>query len=454
MNLLKILIQLYLKIILQKIDKFNFSIGEKENKSFKALLKACLYLIFYSDEAIYSQSIINNESTEIISLKQECLGFNLPIGEYYYVFALLEIKLRNISEAIELLKKALSLNPKLANAYAVLGYIHTFEHEWQKAKPYLEICVKNRIDINHQKLIDLCYSACRFFLGEEDVSGISDFSYITSKEKIDGEKYYLTLPKIDEQPFDHSDHNRNIIVVPSDSNYFIEHSLALILSIYDRCAEIMIHVHIYNPDERVLETRKKLEKLIGEERVRFSFEEIKPGEVGDTSFYFSSGRIFRIYRMLKINQDKRITLLDADSLCRKDIDKLPGINDGDWVMSERENGNTPPWEELNGAISTWRYSEENIDLLSRNLAFSLENIKNNRFYWFTGQLAHTFLHHIFKDQIKVKMVEDSLYYDIKHGDDAYIWGVTNHKNASEKYNTYKKEILAKYGFDEVKPQAA
>lgn len=430
---------------IKALERLEFLKTNKEARAYRAVLMAAItYFCLGGIEKKYNQKYdFKKQKSKIEEYKNFALSVAPNNLHYNYLFALMEIKLGRTEEAVKLLENILKINPNIKEVFPILGFIYTIEQDWERGEFYSKKAHDLGLKLPND-IVELSLSTCGFKLGK-NIEGKSDYKMI-SLEKIDIDNVLNFFPKI-EGSLDHSFHNLPIIYIPCNTTYFFEHGLSLALSAIENCPDHAIHLHIMNPTEKLFECVEKLKEKFPNNIICLTTEIGDEQKYGGKTIYYPGIRPARLYQILKAN-NHRITLIDADSLFKNNLNNVPQINDADWALSFFDDGNAPYWEMINCAMYTWKKSDAVLDLLERYAYFTAENIKQKTFYWFSGQIAISMLYDKFKDKINIVKLTNHNLYDLDHNESSIVWGITNEKEDSKKYMEYKLGLLEKYGFME------
>ncbi len=432
------------KLLSDRLDSVDFG-NSNEAQALKMLAKCLLmYNCFGGRQNRYQNKHELSEcSVEIRKYEAEVLKLFPDNTDLLLNFALFNISMKNTECAVELLNKVISINPEDPNANASLAFIYTVEEIWDKGEFFARKTLKLGLETKESKMFEMCLSACTFNQGKK-VEGSTDFSMLYDDHSLNIDEKIKYLPQVNLKDFDHSSHDKPIIFIPCDGKYFLIHGIALVLSIFETNQGCVIHLHIMNPLPQIENILENLRSKADNIKIFYSSEIGDVNFYGGPSIYYAGLRLVRLYQLLSLNPN-RISWIDVDSLIRKDIGQIKGINDHDLTISLFDNGITPYWEKVNCAFFTCKRTPEMLDFFRKIALFAIVNNKKKTYYWFSGQLFIAMLFDKMRDKLDINLTDDKVCYDTSHDEDSVVWGVMNEKTGSSKFNDYKQSFLDKYG---------
>lgn len=236
---------------------------------------------------------------------------------------------------------------------------------------------------------------------------------------------------------------KTTVVVGCDKNYFYQHAIALLFSLYETNRdELNVHLHIYNCDEQIQRDVQSLCAGLEHFNVSLSSESFTCAK--DINVHYASRRfVFLRHAMSKLAGP--VMVLDADCLVRKSWSSFKTtLGNQKMIVSWAEGA--PFWEDI---IAGFIYSEGGavsdkfFDAVAR---FIDSNLSSGNAVWFLDQIALACAMNELSavEQMSIGREKTSSLVDIKHSEDAFSWVVTTVKNGQGVYQDYKQALLDKY----------
>lgn len=279
------------------------------------------------------------------------------------------------------------------------------------------------------------------------IEGAFDFASIHIDAQAQINEALTFLPAVELSQFQHPQHNKPILFIACDRNYFFKHTIALIWSLVETQCQYAIHVHIFNPDFQIINNvAKSIQEQITPISLVFSYEQVNVENYTTPSVYFSCVRFCRLYQLSVVNPHNTIIMVDADVLFRKIPENLISLKEEQvkigFIYSEYE----PLWDCTGAGVTYYKPASVTQAFLSTVALVIIENIRKKTARWFLDQVALFVAHQKLKQADCFQFLSTQQYFNQKFDDDAVIWAVVNKlKTQKNRYNDYKQQLLAKYG---------
>lgn len=412
----------------------------KQDKALKILLMMCCQAnaalnIHNPGNQKLPQAVIQSIQSGLMRV------VDLSLSEHHVVIAAqLLYRLGNIETVLNLAQQGPNIVKKHAAFQKIMAMIHLMEEHYEQALPYLADLIENPREAN-DFTTSLMAMSCMFKLGGIPERPV-DFSTLQSQEDIGLNDYSIDWLI---RPRSRSSAGKPVVFAACDESYFFTHALAFIYSVAATNAGALdLHLHLYNPSPRVIETLRTLERKIPDIQFTATAEYFPADQAGIATEYAS--RRFMAASVV-------IETLERPLLCA-DVDALFRASWKDWMTEDAEKADivfhdaqfVPFWENILAGIMLIRYSDGGTQFLRRTAKFIHHNLQNGNRLWFLDQIALSACADLI-DKNKTHVIKKSGLLDLTHQEGSFLWAVTTTKQGHPKYEDYKKMLLSK--FDEV-----
>ncbi len=379
---------------------------------------------------------------ELEQLHAECLKHDPHTGQYRFNFAMLYLALDAVDRCVLELEETVRLFPDFGQAQAALALLYTLSEEWNKGLVHARMALARGAEIRPQ-LVDLCLSSCSFKLNQP-IEGAFDYAALDENDPERLAEALDRLPTVDPAQLDHSGHDKKVVFVYADEQYYYKHALALICSLRDTGTDWVVHLHLCNPSTGLLQDIPRLQQLVAPMVIRHSFEHVDTARFGNAGLYHSCMRFCRLYQFVAANQNT-VIMVDADVLFIRNPDGLTGLAEQEKVIGLTATACEPFWATIRAGFCFFRHSDAALMFLGRLAQFIIDNLLSRKGHWFLDQMGLSLLYEKLPDQQSLAVLPASECCDSNYGDDATIWAIVNDKTTMGEYNTRKLEILKHYG---------
>ena len=356
-------------------------------------------------------------------------------------WALLLVRRRRVAAARDLLEQALTADPALAYAYAVSALLDTLDKRWAEALR-AGLAAREGGAETFAGATDLCIVSAQLMLGvaPDALDPVFDWSAFYPADRCE----VTELPTVQGSPFPSVASDDVCYVICCDTHYLMEHAIALVCSIREKCRAAAVHLHVFSPGEMVWPVIDKLRAAVTPLPLSVTWESVDFAKYGGTAAYCSSARFARLYQFLGATAS-RLVMLDADSLVRADLQaELSEYPEIGLVYAEHE----PPWHQYLAGLTAFRKTPESMQFLRQLSTFVVTNLETRQPRFYTDQIgicACVLRANAALTQ-QIGHLPLAKFCDTLFGLDALVWSITQKKTDRNAFSAYKLKMLARYGF--------
>ena len=340
-------------------------------------------------------------------------------------------------------------DPAPAYAYAILALLDTLDKRWTEALRAGLAAREGGAEM-FTSATDLCIVAAQLMLGvaPNALDPVFDWSAFDAGDRFE----VCELPTVQGLPFPSLAPDDVCYVICCDTHYLIEHAIALVCSIRDKCDAAAVHLHVFSPTEMSWPVIDKLRAAVAPLPLSVTWESVDFTKYGGTPAYCSSARFARFYQFLGATAS-RLVLLDADSLVRADLRaelcKYPEIG---LAYAEHE----PPWHQYLAGFTAFRKTTESMQFLRQLATFVVTNLTTRQPRLYTDQIGicACVVRADAAVTAQIGRLPLARFCDTLFGVDALVWSITQNKTDWNAFSAYKREILVRYGFAQQQDESA
>lgn len=321
----------------------------------------------------------------------------------------------------------------------IMAMIYIANEDYEQALPYLADLIENPSEAD-DRMVSLMAMSCMFNLGAFPEKPV-DFSTLRALQDNAMPGYAIEWVRVEKQA---GANDKPVIFVACDKHYFFEHALALVYSMVETNAgQFDLHLHLYNPDAQVIEALRSLMQKFQSFEITVTAEYFIARYEGIKTEFAS--RRFIAASMVLEKLDRPLLCVDADALFRTPWKQWVGEDNalGDIALAGPGDRVRPFWEKIPAGIIFLKNSEGAKQFIKSTAKFIYRNIQQGNRFWFLDQIAlSACLSFVEHETTRVLTINGLL--DTSHQDESFLWAVTQPKTGLEKYDAYKKMLLAKY----------
>lgn len=392
--------------------------------------------------------LLSGEIAEAEALFLLSLEIAPEVADYYYNIGVFLLKCRqdarDIKRAVGAFQQALAHNSGHARACAALAMLYTLSRDWPQAETLAQQALQLGARLGNG-LLDLCRFAATYAQqrAAEDIFSLRSLS-LDAPTAIDGALNFF--PGVDKRQLQHPANSPLILFVGCDSQYFLDHAIALLGSLKETGAECAVHIHLFNPDIRLQPLLPALAARLKPLRLQFSHEHVALEHFAPAPIYYSCVRFCRLYQLRAANPQADILAVDADVLFNRPPRQLSqNMSDGQSV-GLTYLPNEPLWDRICAGANYFAANDtDGLRFLAQTALFISDNFQAGTARWFLDQVALFLAQGTLPAKNKIHYFSPARSFDLSFSRDAVIWAVTNElKFQKNAYNDYKKLLLDKY----------
>lgn len=353
----------------------------------------------------------------------------------YYYLSLCELKDKKYKESFHNLIKSHELDPSLPLVNANLAIFYSIMKDFKSSSIHAQKALDGNVEIANN-LVSLVKFQADYVLKENT----SPSAYPFKMEYFEADSIENSFALLDQLPTVNVAHESNLdfaaltIFISADSTYFNKYVLTQMLSVLEvNSDKLNFHIHIINPVEQDIE---KVSALMAKFDVGLRVTvETTPDEAN--LIYLSSVRFCRLFQFVQDYQ-AGVLAVDADMLFIECPYQFELENSVCILHSKGE----PLWQEVSAQVIFIKPNEWSLQFLanvSSGIAKHLVS-KENPGRWFLDQVS-LYNAYTLSDLQELSDLEPiSLYGDLAHEPDSYIWAITNDKDEENEF-TYYRDML-------------
>lgn len=354
-----------------------------------------------------------------------------------YLIAAIQIlfRINEINSAVFLISNNLSELADSALILKILLLTCLMEEDYNQAHVVIQQLTENA-DLIGEDTLTLIMVVCAIYkLGGHPDSFIDFRPLLNDNYKADRTRYHWHL-----EP---QTNGKSTIFVACDKNYYYEHAIALLLSVYETNKDdLNVHFHVYNCDPEIEDHFRQISEKLSGLAVSLSSEELMPAR-GINVHYACRRFVFLFSEAERFSGP--IIALDADCLVRKPWREFhPHFSEKPLVVTWQEG--LPLWEQVPGCFMYITPGELSNKYLATVACFIDENLQANNTQWYLDQIALTFSLEKLSSYEQVLIGRESIssMVDVYHSEEAFSWIVTTQKKGNGKYHQYKSALMKRY----------
>lgn len=247
-----------------------------------------------------------------------------------------------------------------------------------------------------------------------------------------------------------------VVLVSVDAVYFRRFAIALLLSAQQSGSRLAFHFHVLNPDDGTRAMIDAIRARVPDLRVDFTAETWPARGPNSDRVYYASSRLL-IARQIMERTGAGVVIADADVLFRRAPDAMLRQETAGFDLATVHYWGEPMCNRYNASFFVIRRTPLSLLFLRMVEEFLAQNFRSC-FLWMIDQVAlfccEYRLAAVTQGAIKTRHWPESVV-SIHQLPDSPIWsGATTAKWTDTPYDRYRRELLARAGFDPEEPGPA